>query len=107
MTLSIRIKVVEFHSADVPIVSPLLSGLKIGIAKDAAFTFIYDANVRLLEAMGAELEYFSPLHDACLPAVDALWLPGGYPELHAQNLAENIKMLAQLKNSLSQDKPVS
>ncbi len=101
-----RINVVDFHSADVPIVSPLLSGLKIGIAKDAAFTFIYDANVRLLEAMGAELEYFSPLHDACLPAVDALWLPGGYPELHAQNLAENINMLAQVKKFFEQDKPV-
>jgi cobyrinic acid a,c-diamide synthase len=56
--------------------------------------------------MGAELVYFSPLHDQHLAEVDALWLPGGYPELHAQGLAQNTKMLEQIKQFFSQDKPV-
>lgn len=101
-----QVKLVDFHSADLPMIKPLLSELKIGIAKDEAFTFIYDANVRLLEAMGAQLEYFSPLHDARLPAVDALWLPGGYPELYAKTLAENADMLGQVRQFFEQSKPV-
>ncbi|MDP6189236.1 MAG: cobyrinate a,c-diamide synthase, partial [Gammaproteobacteria bacterium] len=71
---------------------PLLAGKRIGIAKDQAFSFIYSANTGLLQAMGAELHYFSPMHDTQLPEVDALWLPGGYPELHAQKLAANQTM---------------
>ena len=101
-----KVKVIEFHSAEVPVIPTLLNGVKIGIAKDEAFTFIYAANIRLLETMGAELVYFSPLHDQHLAEVDALWLPGGYPELHAQGLAQNTKMLEQIKQFFSQDKPV-
>ncbi|MDP6969587.1 MAG: cobyrinate a,c-diamide synthase [Gammaproteobacteria bacterium] len=71
---------------------PLLAGKRIGIAKDQAFSFIYSANTGLLQAMGAKLHYFSPMHDTQLPEVDALWLPGGYPELHAQKLAANQTM---------------
>lgn len=72
-----------------PPAAPLLSGKTIAIAKDAAFTFIYTANVQLLEELGARCVYFSPLCDAQLPAADALWLPGGYPELHHRDLAAN------------------
>jgi cobyrinic acid a,c-diamide synthase len=75
----------------------LLDGLRIGIARDDAFTFIYAANVKLLEDMGATCVYFSPLHDELLPEVDALWLPGGYPELHHKKLSANKKMLEQIK----------
>jgi cobyrinic acid a,c-diamide synthase len=101
-----KVRVIEFHSAEVPAVKKLLKGVKIGIAKDEAFTFIYEANIRLLEAMGAELIYFSPLHDQSLAQVDALWLPGGYPELHAEGLAKNTNMQKQIKQFFSQDKPV-
>jgi cobyrinic acid a,c-diamide synthase len=101
-----KVSVIEFHSAEVPAVKKLLKGVKIGIAKDEAFTFIYEANIRLLEAMGAELIYFSPLHDQSLAQVDALWLPGGYPELHAEGLAKNTNMQKQIKQFFSQDKPV-
>jgi cobyrinic acid a,c-diamide synthase len=65
-----------------------LDGLHIAIARDAAFSFIYPANVDLLRALGARLSFFSPLADDPVPdRADALYLPGGYPELHATQLA--------------------
>lgn len=97
---------VNFQSAEQETPGELLSGLCIGIAKDAAFSFIYDANIRLLKAMGARIEYFSPINDASLPDVDALWLPGGYPELHAQALADNTSMRSAIKAFQQQGKPV-
>jgi len=69
--------------------SNTLQGIKIGIARDAAFSFIYAANIQFLSKMGAELIYFSPLSDSQLPDVDALWFPGGYPELHLAQLQAN------------------
>ncbi|MBJ7536741.1 cobyrinate a,c-diamide synthase [Marinomonas transparens] len=69
-----------------------LAGKTIAVAKDAAFSFIYDANLIALQSMGAEVVFFSPLKDQALPEADALWLPGGYPELHAKALSENIAM---------------
>ena len=65
----------------------LLSRKRIAIARDAAFSFIYPANIQFLESMGASLVYFSPLANHPLPECDALWLPGGYPELHLSRLA--------------------
>lgn len=85
---------------------PLLEGVRIAIARDAAFAFIYRANIDLLESLGAELVYFSPLADAELPEVDALWLPGGYPELHAAQLAANATMLASIRGFHQAGKPI-
>lgn len=66
----------------------LLNGKTIAIAKDAACCFIYPANEDWLSANGAEIVYFSPLASEAVPAVaDAIWLPGGYPELHVQQLS--------------------
>ena len=97
---------VTFASQDIAPPKRLLAGTKIGIAKDAAFSFIYSANTRLLEAMGAELHYFSPISDAHLPQVDALWFAGGYPELHAEKLANNISMLKDVSNFNAANKPI-
>lgn len=83
-----------------------LSGQRIGIARDAAFSFAYVANERLLTSMGAELVPFSPLADERLPAVDALWLPGGYPELHAERLAANTAMRAALAAFHASGRPI-
>jgi cobyrinic acid a,c-diamide synthase len=65
---------------------------RIGLAFDEAFHFYYEDNLRRLEELGAELVRFSPLHDVCLPAVDGLYIGGGYPEIHADVLSRNRSM---------------
>ena len=85
---------------------PLLEGVRIAIARDAALSFIYRANLDLLQAMGAKLSFFSPMIDSALPDADALWLPGGYPELHGATLAGNRSMLEAIRNHYSAGKPM-
>ncbi|MCX7093004.1 MAG: hydrogenobyrinic/cobyrinic acid a,c-diamide synthase [Methylobacter sp.] len=84
----------------------LLSGLRIGIARDRAFSFIYAANLELLRAMGATLIFFSPLADSALPDVDSIYLPGGYPELHLSSLQNNVSLKAALQAHFQQAKPI-
>lgn len=83
-----------------------LQGQTIAVAKDAAFCFLYTANLDCLQQMGARLVYFSPLEDGAIPTCDALWLPGGYPELHAQTLAGNRAMQASIVHHVCSGKPV-
>jgi len=83
---------VRFYPEKIAALEPLLQGKTIAIAKDPAFTFIYDANLRVLKAMGASLKFFSPILDDQLPEADALWLPGGYPEIYAKQLQDNHAM---------------
>lgn len=97
---------VAFETRPAAVPGPWLADMRIGIARDAAFSFAYAANERLLAAMGAELVYFSPLSDRQLPAVDALWLPGGYPELHAAELSANTAMHEALRAFHASGKPI-
>lgn len=97
---------VRFSAAAPEPLPPLLDGCRIGIARDAAFAFIYPANLDALRQMGATLTFFSPLQDAALPQVDALWLPGGYPELHGEALAMNIAMGDDIRDHHAAGKPV-
>ena len=70
-------------------VPPLLAGKTVAIARDAAFCFLYPANVDTLEALGAQVRFFSPLADEPVPEdADAIYLTGGYPELHGETLAQ-------------------
>jgi len=70
-------------------VAPLLAGKTVAIARDAAFCFLYPANLDTLRALGATLRFFSPLADQPVPdGADAVYLPGGYPELHGAALAQ-------------------
>ena len=83
-----------------------LQGVRIAVARDAAFAFIYHANIDLLKALGAEITYFSPLSDGALPDADALYLPGGYPELHLDRLAANQAMKAAIQTHHAAHKPI-
>jgi cobyrinic acid a,c-diamide synthase len=69
-----------------PSFAPPESGIRVGVARDAAFCFYYQDNLDRLEQSGGDLVYFSPLIDR-LPEVDLLYLGGGYPELHASSLS--------------------
>ncbi len=86
--------------------SPLLGDIRIAIACDQAFAFLYRANLDLLRAMGAELIFFSPLDDSALPETDAVYLPGGYPELHLDRLAANQSMKDAICAHHAADKPI-
>ena len=104
-----KLEPVAFHQPDpksLAAVPSALAGKVIAVAKDDAFSFIYDANLRLLEELGASYQFFSPLHDEVMPKADALWLPGGYPELHVHTLANNSSMLASIRDFFSANKPV-
>ncbi|MBU0500887.1 MAG: cobyrinate a,c-diamide synthase [Gammaproteobacteria bacterium] len=83
-----------------------LDGVRIAVARDAAFAFLYRANLDLLQAMGAELRFFSPLADAALPEADALYLPGGYPELHLDRLGANGGMRSALRAHHAAGRPI-
>ncbi len=84
-----------------------LAGQRIAIARDAAFSFIYPANLALLDALGAQLRFFSPLADEPVPdACDALFLPGGYPELHASTLAANATTARTIRAHATAGRPI-
>jgi cobyrinic acid a,c-diamide synthase len=83
-----------------------LAGRRIAIARDAAFGFIYAANLDTLRALGAELAFFSPAGGDRLPVCDAVWLPGGYPELHAEALSANATLSAALRSHVAAGKPL-
>jgi len=97
---------VDFMSPEQQTPPQLLSGVRIGIARDIAFSFIYAANLDLLRTMGATLVFFSPLVDDALPDVDSIYLPGGYPELHLQALQDNLGMKSALQVHFQLGKPI-
>lgn len=97
---------VAFAAPDRHSVEPLLAGVRIGVARDGAFAFLYQANLDLLRRLGAELCFFSPLADQTLPTVDSLYLPGGYPELHLEALAANRAMAAAIRAHHEAGRPI-
>ena len=81
-------------------------GQRIALAKDAAFSFVYPHLLKAWRQAGAEVIPFSPLADeAPDPSADVVWLPGGYPELHAGLLASNGNFLAGVR-TFAETKPV-
>lgn len=97
---------VAFAPIETQVPPRLLAGKRIAVARDAAFSFIYQANLDCLQAMGAELRFFSPLSDQALPEADSVYLPGGYPELHLITLAENQAMKQALRAHHRANKPI-
>lgn len=87
--------------------APLAAGerVRIAVARDEAFCFLYEDNLRLLEKLGAVLVEFSPLHDTEIPQADGLLLPGGYPELYARQLSENTAMREAIYRAVTGQMP--
>lgn len=81
--------------------------VRIAVARDPAFCFMYEDNLRLLRDAGAELVFFSPLSDSALPdSVRGIYLPGGYPELYGAQLAQNCGMKTSIRDTVAADMPV-
>ena len=80
--------------------------VRIGIARDSAFGFYYASDLDALRQAGAELVFFDTLRDAHLPAVDGLFIGGGFPETHAAALTANRSLRDELKNAIELGMPV-
>ncbi len=79
---------------------------RIGIIKDSAFQFYYPENIDALKSAGAETIFISPLAGQSLPVLDALYIGGGFPETHAQELAENKSFRKELKAMAEDGLPI-
>lgn len=84
-----------------------LKGKKVSVARDEVFCFIYDDNLRMLEKSGANIDFFSPLHDSAIPDdTSILVLPGGYPELRLEELSSNKSMHNSIKIAVDMGIPI-
>jgi cobyrinic acid a,c-diamide synthase len=107
-----RIEALAHSSSALSSPSPGRSGshkqpkLRVGVAYDPAFCFYYQDNLELLEVEGAELIMFSPMRDQALPAVDMLYLGGGYPELYGEALAANVSMRQEVLTFAEHGRPI-
>lgn len=81
-------------------------GVRIGVLRDAAFTFYYPENLEQLEALGATLVTVSPLSHNALPPVDALYIGGGFPETHARELSNNRSLLRAIREAAQTGLPI-
>ena len=79
---------------------------RIGVLRDSAFTFYYPDNLEALERQGAQLIDVSALRDEGLPPLDALYIGGGFPETHAQKLAENESFRASVRSEAEKGLPI-
>lgn len=99
----LRLTEVPRPRAPVPTVLRNVCRRRMGIARDKAFCFYYEENERILAAQGWELVPFSPLADSTLPpALDALYLGGGYPEVFARELSGNVSMRGAVRSFAEQ-----
>jgi len=86
---------------------PAPSVVKIAVARDRAFCFVYESNLQLFRDFGAELIEFSPLADSALPEdIAGIYLPGGYPEAYADELSANSSMKLAIKDVIENGMPV-
>jgi cobyrinic acid a,c-diamide synthase len=86
---------------------PIKKTVKLAVAFDEAFNFVYQDNVDLLSAYGADIVFFSPLHDEKLPSdLDGLYLPGGFPYVLAEKLTANQSMRTSIKKAVNDGMPV-
>lgn len=82
--------------------------VRIAVARDEAFCFTYAETLEAFRDAGAEVVFFSPLRDTALPEnIGGLYLPGGYPELHARELSENTSLLREIKRKIESGLPTA
>lgn len=82
--------------------------VRIAVAQDEAFCFIYAETLEAFRDAGAEVVFFSPLRDTALPEnIGGLYLPGGYPELHARELSGNTSLLREIKQKIEPGLPTA
>lgn len=90
----------EIAAKQIPLPDRVSGAPRIAVAQDQAFCFYYRENLELLEELGAELCFFSPLESPHLPDCDGLYLGGGYPELYAGELAENGALREEIRTAV-------
>jgi len=78
----------------------------IGVARDAAFGFYYQDDLQALEQAGADLVFFNAVEDECLPAVDGLFIGGGFPETQMAALSANKTLMADIAKAATQGMPI-
>ena len=82
--------------------------VRIAVAQDEAFCFTYAETLEAFRDAGAEVVFFSPLRDTALPEnIGGLYLPGGYPELHARELSGNTSLLREIKQKIESGLPTA
>ena len=82
--------------------------VRIAVAQDEAFCFTYAETLEAFRDAGAEVVFFSPLRDTALPGnIGGLYLPGGYPELHARELSGNTSLLREIKRKIESGLPTA
>ena len=96
-----------FATAPISTAEPKYKGVRVGVARDRAFSFYYQDNLDLLRENGALIVDFSPIKDSVLPEnLHALYFGGGYPELYASELSRNGRLLQQIRDFAKANKPI-
>lgn len=106
ISLSENVSFPEYTPLNISGIS-VAENVTVAVARDKAFSFIYEDNLNLLKKLGCRIEYFSPLEDCEIPENAAgIIISGGYPELYAEQLSQNSPMICDVRKKISGGMPV-
>ena len=104
--LKVHVNPIADSLASLPALSPTFRGIRIAVARDSAFSFYYADNLEILQALGAELVFWSPMWDEELPkGVQGLYFGGGFPEMFAPTLADNQEVQRSVRQAIASRMP--